>query len=93
MAKRIFKYTFPDPDDVHIIKAPEGLKAIKFAEQYGIPCVWAEVEENAPLKTYKFYLQFTGKNVPENSQYIGTDFFDAVNYGIDLVIHCYMVNE
>lgn len=86
MAKQIFKYQL-DTTDIQHVEMPEGAEILCIQTQYGIPCVWALVQPDAPLTKRTVETFGTGHNVPENAnrKYIGTYQLRKGN----LVFHCF----
>jgi len=55
------------------IEMPKGAKILCVQVQYGSPCIWAQVESNAPMQERKFGIYGTGHQLPnEKMTYIGT---------------------
>jgi len=71
---KIFKYPIP-PNDQFMIQMPKGAKILCVQMQNNIPCIWAMVDEKAPLRTRYFSFIGTGHEFSHHddvSKYIGT---------------------
>jgi len=61
-----------DETDEQIIQIPFGAEFLTVQVQHGSPCLWALVDTDAPLVPMKILVVGTGKEVPDNTRYIGT---------------------
>lgn len=64
---------------------PQGFKVLTVAAQYGWVTVWIEVNPTAEKVPVTFWVVGTGRNIPENTSYMGT----AILYEGQLVAHVY----
>lgn len=67
---------------------PEGAKVIFAATQYNQPCIWAEVDVDAPKVGRTFFTFGTGWEIPDQEKlgrYVGSFLIDNGQ----LVQHCY----
>lgn len=69
MAKVIHKFPFKFPVDEVQLRAP---KFLHVAEQNQTACLWAEIDESAPLESYLIKFVGTGHFPPVNGQHIGS---------------------
>ena len=69
--RTIWKYTLEDPNQK--IDMPKDAKILTVQEQHGLPCIWAEVDKDAPLEERTFVVVGTGHDIDfSNGEYIGT---------------------
>ena len=82
------------PADVNSIQVPRGAKFLAVQAQefsltsgaVDLPCVWAEVNAEAPLESVNIYIVGTGHEIPTDAkEYLGT--FQIARLG--LVFHVY----
>jgi len=71
--KTIHKYQLDTQRD-QIIHMPEGAEILSAAEQYGVPCIWALVDDEAPKAKRMIHIDMTGGNSERRveSVFIGT---------------------
>lgn len=85
MSKSVWKYEII-PSDVIRIEMPVDAKVLFVAVQYDRPCLWAEVDVDAPIETREFRVYGTGHRLPDDpGRYLGTF---IMNQGT-LVFHVY----
>jgi len=69
---RVCKYEFPITD-LFAIVMPKGAEVLCVQTQYGVPRMWARVDDLQPSAEYYFRLVGTGHAMPpETGKYIGT---------------------
>ncbi len=72
MTTKIFKYPFEISDKV-LILMPQYARVLSVQMQFDIPCLWALIDDNSPLKERRFRLFGTGHPVPYSvGEFIGT---------------------
>ena len=72
MNKVIWKYTIKIQDEFQV-DMPNGAKVLYTDTQYGEPCMWVEVNPDAEITSYTFYVFGTGHHrIPTHIQYIGS---------------------
>lgn len=70
--KTIYKYEVPVTSGV-TVQLPEGARLLCVQMQHGNPCLWAQVDSDAPLETRSFCWYGTGHQLPHvPGQYVGT---------------------
>ena len=71
--KKIYKYCFGVADQVEL-EMPEGAEFLCVQVQFGGPCLWAIVDDEAKLETRILRIIGTGHSLPSSEQlaYIGT---------------------
>lgn len=78
---RIYKYqlgTIVIIEEEIKVDMPVGARVLHVQSQKDIPYVWALVDPSAELKEHYFYIAFTGEDVPNEGEYLGTIFqFDG----------------
>lgn len=82
-------WKFPlEVTDKQTINMPDHARCLSVQVQHGIPCLWAQVREEAPVVSRVFYTYGTGHPMPPRpGEYISTYQFDA------LVFHVYSHEE
>jgi len=50
------------------VSMPAGARVLHVTEQSGLPCVWAEVDPDAPRETRQFFTVGTGWGVPKDAR-------------------------
>ena len=81
MTKRIFKYKLGSR--VQDIMMPVGSRIIHVESQFGIPCLWAEVDTglDVQLNKRRFVIINTGDSIPNSGlRYVGTFFLENGAY-------------
>lgn len=73
---RVFKYQF-DLDDEVEVKMPFSAKVLRVAEQHGRPTMWALVDDEHTVHTFRFLIRGTGHPVPYGVGHVGTFFAGA----------------
>ncbi len=70
---QIFKYQL-EMEDVVWIDMPAEAEILTMQTQYDIPCIWALVDPDRPIRPRKFRILGTGHVVPQTEplKYIGT---------------------
>jgi hypothetical protein len=70
---KIYKYPFVVTDQ-QILDLPKGVRPLAVALQFDIPCLWALVDENAPLQRRRLTIYGTGHSIDPsvNQFYVGT---------------------
>ena len=72
MTKTVWKFEFAAQDDT-LIEMPEGAVVLTVAVQFGLPCLWALVDPEAPKVRRRFRLAGTGHPLgPEVGAYVGS---------------------
>lgn len=85
--KSVWKYPLIINDDI-ILQMPGDAKPLHVDMQRGSPCLWALVEPDRPMRTYRFRLAGTGHPIGEESMlYVGSFFM----HDGDLVFHLFLV--
>ena len=53
---------------------PNGFRILHTAEQDGVICIWAMVDNSIPMEAVSFEIYGTGHDIPENAnrRYVGT---------------------
>lgn len=69
--RTIYKYPVPVDNCTHTHEMPTG-SDIKFVSQQGCPCIWAEVQTDAPKVRRRFRIFGTGHPIPDDFVYRGT---------------------
>lgn len=84
--KTIYKYAIHIGDDL-AIPMPAGAQLLTVQCQRGLPCVWALVDDTAPIVHRKLAVRGTGHDCAglEGSSYLGTIRFNDGN----LVFHVF----
>jgi hypothetical protein len=78
-----------------MVKMPTGAKIISIQPQYGIPCIWAEVDTEIELTERSVYIIGTGHPMPpilDVCDFVGT-YQITVTMDGSLVFHVYIVPE
>ncbi len=85
--KTIYKYRLSIEEE-QTIEMPEGAEVLTVQTQGGVPCVWAKLDHEKPLKVYKFVLIGTGHCIEDGfeGKYIGT----FQKQGGTLVFHLFL---
>lgn len=87
--KNVYKYEVP-VDDVIVIKMPEGAEILHFEAQYGMPCIWARVDPDAPMEKRCFRFAGTGHPLGDN---VGKHVGSCMMRGGALVWHLFELND
>jgi hypothetical protein len=72
---KVYKYTLDTPNDYVEVPMPVGATILSVQVQYDVPCIWALVNPDNPMKIRRFRWAGTGHNIqepPEKLSYIGT---------------------
>ena len=86
--RKVFKYNVELVDRAFGYMMPKGAKILCVQMQYGIICIWAEVEETHSPEERLFRIVGTGHPIPaECTKYVGT----VQSHGF--VWHVYEVGE
>lgn len=87
MSRTIWKYSLWEGGmrDAVTLQMPRGAALLCAREQYDQPCVWAEVDPDAPLEERRLEVYGTGHPVRPFWIYLGT----AMCHGGRLVWHVY----
>lgn len=85
--RTIFKYPL-DVADEQVVALPHGAQILCAQMQHSMPCIWAEVDRQAPVSQRIFYMYGTGHRVPTDrvQTYVGT----VQLSGGALVFHVYV---
>lgn len=84
--RTIHKYQITELLRAVIVEMPKGAHVIAVAEQRGVLCLWAEVDDNEPLEARTFCLVRTGNPLQgDEGRHLGT----AICNGGALVWHVY----
>ncbi len=67
----IWKFPLKVEDRV-MIAMPKGAQILCVQVQYGIPCIWAAVEDNGVWEERHFYISGTGHPIEYDTSYVGT---------------------
>lgn len=86
----IWKFVI-EPGDTVIIGMPKGAQVLSVDSQYGVPCVWALVDPDAPKVLRKFRMAGTAHHVEKKhtKNFVGTFQLD----GGSLVFHLFDLGE
>lgn len=69
--KTVFKYVLQGT--VNDIQMPAGAQVLHVTEQKDMVCIWALVDESAPVETRRFLMVGTGhREVPNDANYCGS---------------------
>lgn len=68
---KIFKYHL-QVTERQIVQLPKGAELLTVQIQRHQPCLWALVEETAPLEPRAINLYATGESIPNLGKYLGT---------------------
>lgn len=71
--KKIFKYQLETTDD-QFVKMPKGAAVLTVQAQHNNPCIWVEVDPDAPTIKRRFFTYGTGHPMRhvDNGDYVGT---------------------
>ncbi len=71
--KKIFKYQLKVVG-VQMVKMPKGAAVLTVQTQHNNPCIWAEVDPDAPIVKRRFIMYGTGHPMlsEEVTHYVGT---------------------
>ena len=84
--KTIWKYELGTADNQQTIAIPKDGKILRVAVQRETPCIWVEVDPEAPKVNRQFAVYGTGHRMPDvTQQYVGT--FTLMNE--TFVLHVY----
>jgi hypothetical protein len=74
--RRIYKYTVGTvgEDRMTNTMVPTGAVVRKVAMQGACPCIWMEVQTDAPVVERRFRIFGTGHDIPDGFGYVGTAF-------------------
>jgi hypothetical protein len=67
--KTIYKYTLDGA--VHM---PQGSTVVQVGVQFGLYCIWATVDTDAPVEERFFVVVGTGSELSDNMVHVGTVF-------------------
>lgn len=69
----IWKYEIPIADEFNL-HMPQYAEILSVQVQNGVPCLWAEVLPDQPVKAQLFYLYGTGHPIPSgrSQKFVGT---------------------
>jgi hypothetical protein len=74
---KIYKYEL-QVEDQQSIEMPKGAQIISISSQFGIPCIWAIVDENAKKESRIFHTYGTGQTFyPKGATFVGTYFLNG----------------
>lgn len=59
-------------DDTQVLNMPKGAKVLWVAMQDGRACLWAEVDEYAPVEKRRIEIRGTGHPLPAPIDYLGS---------------------
>ena len=60
------------------VEMPQGAHILTIQNQYGVPTIWAEVDDSLPLEEHYFDVYGTGHKLPEDpGTYIGSVLVDG----------------
>lgn len=67
-------WKFPILEPVWSVLMPEGSKIVHVHAQNNKPCLWVEVDSEAPKKVRSFHAFMTGQEIPmdDGLSYVGT---------------------
>jgi hypothetical protein len=71
--RTIFKYPLPVADEI-AVTMPKGAQLLSVQTQHGVPCLWALVDTNAPMRERALAVRGTGHtcgSIPA-SAFVGT---------------------
>ena len=85
--RTIWKYELEIADEAQKFRMPEGARLIFEATQQGSPCLWAEVDPEAPLVERWFVVHGTGHDIDHDGDYVGS----GLALGGQFVWHVYEV--
>ena len=69
--RRVYKYPIPT-QAAWSARIHAGAMAVHVAVQDGQACLWAEVDDQQPVREYGFAIVGTGHEIPEGGVHLGT---------------------
>lgn len=83
--RTVWKYELSLVDGPQCRPMPRGATVLHARDQYGDPCLWAEVDPSRTLVDRWFVVEGTGHPIEHDGVYVGT----AMSHGGALVWHIF----